>query len=167
MGNTTPREALLLQWAEVLDDPSLRDIPYKIELNERGRIELTPARTAHSRRQTRIAVAIQAALPDGEAIVECAVVTEIGVRVPDVVWASKAFLAKHGDASPLPQAPEICIEVRSPTNTDGELLGKIRAYLAAGAIEGWIVDEAGAVKIYSASGEVSASTFAIATDFKA
>lgn len=33
MGSITSREALTLKWEKVLRDPSLRDLPYKIEIN--------------------------------------------------------------------------------------------------------------------------------------
>jgi hypothetical protein len=31
-----------MQWAEVVEDPNLKDLPYKIELNEYGQIIMTP-----------------------------------------------------------------------------------------------------------------------------
>ena len=30
-----------MQWAEVLQDPSLQDLPYKIELNEWGQVVMS------------------------------------------------------------------------------------------------------------------------------
>jgi Uma2 family endonuclease len=35
----------------------------------------------------------------------------------------------HGSAEILPKAPEICVEVVSPSNTEAEISEKIRAYL--------------------------------------
>jgi hypothetical protein len=32
-----------MEWIEVLADPVLRDLPYKIELNEYGKIVMSPA----------------------------------------------------------------------------------------------------------------------------
>ena len=37
-----------MNWQEVCADPHLRDLPYKIELNERGQILMTPVRLYHS-----------------------------------------------------------------------------------------------------------------------
>ena len=37
MGNVSTPEALSLRWAEVINDPALRDLPYKIELNVYGK----------------------------------------------------------------------------------------------------------------------------------
>jgi hypothetical protein len=42
MGNVATPEKLVLRWAEVVRDPSLQDLPYKIELNARGKIEMSP-----------------------------------------------------------------------------------------------------------------------------
>ena len=32
-----------MQWQEVIAHPSLQDLPFKIELNEYGKIEMSPA----------------------------------------------------------------------------------------------------------------------------
>ena len=77
---------------------------------------------------------------------ECPVLTGIGVRVPDVVWASNEFRKRHKGCSPLPRAPEICVEVISPSNVDAEIVEKTAAYLAAGAEEVWLVAETGKVR---------------------
>ena len=55
-------------------------------------------------------------------------------------------------ATPLPNAPEICIEVLSPSNTSAEMAGKIEAYLEAGAREVWLVQETGELEIHTADG---------------
>ncbi len=41
-------------WSEVLADKSLQDLPYKIELNEWGKIEMSPATNVHSFYQVEI-----------------------------------------------------------------------------------------------------------------
>ncbi|KNZ33665.1 MAG: hypothetical protein AD742_05615 [Methylibium sp. NZG] len=149
-----------MRWAELCNDPLLRDLPGKVELNAYGTIELSPASTRHARLQAAIAQAFFQ-LPGGAAMTECAIVTQDGVRVPDVAWASPAFIARHGDSTPLPQAPEICVEVRSPSNTDEEMAMKTRAYLAAGAVEVWIVSEAGALQVFDADSEQPASRYGV------
>ena len=100
-------------------------------------------------------------LPKGSVLTQCPIATDVGVRVPDVAWGSNAFFARHGDTTPLPQAPEICVEVRSRSNSDEEMEAKRQAYLAAGAIEVWIVSEAGSVEIFDASGRCEASRFGV------
>ncbi len=43
MGNIDNREMLVARWAQLVDDASLRDLPYKVELNAEGTIEMSPA----------------------------------------------------------------------------------------------------------------------------
>ena len=37
-----------MQWQEVVNDPSLQDLPYNIEMNEYGKIIMSPASNKHS-----------------------------------------------------------------------------------------------------------------------
>ena len=159
MGQFTSHEALALRWAELCSDPLLRDLPGKIELNAYGVIEMSPASNRHALTQAEIGYALRDQLTAGRALVECSIATSDGVRVPDVAWASSEFLARHGDATPFPAAPEICVEVRSPSNTDEEMALKTRLYLEAGAVEVWIVSEAGAWKVFDANGERPANGY--------
>jgi Uma2 family endonuclease len=150
------------RWQQMLHDPMLADIPGKIELTEKGTIELSPPSTRHGILQAFVTGELRRLRPDGTTITECAVETEIGVRVPDVVWASAAFMSRHGIVSPLPRAPELCIEALSPSNTVPAMQQKIAAYLAAGAIEVWLVNEDGSVDMQTESGRVAASSLGIA-----
>ena len=43
-----------MQWQDVLADKSLQDLPYKIELNEKRNIEMSPAYLIHSLLQGEI-----------------------------------------------------------------------------------------------------------------
>jgi Uma2 family endonuclease len=63
----------------------------------------------------------------------------------------------HDEAAAAPIAPEICVEVRSPSNTDAEMDAKRALYFEAGAEEVWICDEDGAMRFYDADGEMDAS----------
>ena len=58
MGNVDKPHALTLRWAEVANDPSLQDLPYKIEINARGKVELSPASYRHGRLQGYIIAAL-------------------------------------------------------------------------------------------------------------
>lgn len=159
MGNLTSHEALALRWAELINDPTLRDLPYKIELNNFGKIEMSPANTRHGRLQARIAIDLSRQLSGGDVLTECPIATELGVSVPDVVWASNEFLNKHGETTPFSQAPEICVEIRSPSNLKDEMALKTRAYLGAGAREVWIVSQDGDLSVFDLSGQRSASAY--------
>ncbi len=161
MGHVTPHEALALRWVELCSDPLLRDLPGKIELNAYGVIEMSPASNRHGIKQAAIAHALTEQLRTGVAMVECSIATADGVRVPDVAWASAEFIARHGDATPFPSAPEICVEVRSPSNTEAEMAFKTRLFLAAGAVEVWIVADTGDWQIFDAQGQQAASRFGV------
>jgi len=161
MGHITSQESLVLRWAELCADPRWHDLAGKIELNGRGVIEMSPASNRHALRQARIAQVLGLQLPTGDALVECSVLTADGVRVPDVAWASAAFMARHGEITPFPAAPEICVEVRSPSNTDAEMEHKTALFLQAGATEVWIVSEDGDWQVFDAGGERQDSAYGV------
>ena len=159
MGLIAPRDILVMRWAELCADPRWHDLGGKLELNGRGVIEMSPASNRHGIRQMAIGQALATQLPAGTVIVECSILTTDGVRVPDVAWASAQFMSRHGDVTPFPQAPEICVEVRSPSNTDVEMAFKTQLFLDAGAVEVWIVAEDGHWQIFDARGQQSVSRF--------
>jgi len=67
----------------------------------------------------------------------------------------------HGVDTPLPCAPELCIEMLSPLNRRAQLLDKVTAYLAAGAREVWLVDEDGSLEILTAQGAQTRSSLGL------
>jgi len=150
------------RWLRMLDDPVLADVPGKLELTEKGTIELSLASTRHGILQAFVAGEMQRLRSDGTAMTECGIETDIGIRVPDVAWASSEFMRRHGTATPLPRAPELCVEVLSPTNSRPEIEQKTAAYLAAGAIEVWLVAEDGTVEMLDERGRVAKSCFGMA-----
>ena len=117
--------------------PYLKDLPFKIELNKWGKIEMSPASNRHGVLQMKIGSELERR-KNGTVIVECSVATTDGVRVADVAWISDARLAEFGDVTPYPRAPEICVEVMSPSNSWPEMEMKASLYLEAGAEEVWI-----------------------------
>lgn len=151
-----------MKWQDVLEHPSLRDLPFKIETNEWGQVVMSPATNKHGRLQMRVARLLEDLL-GGEALVECSVDTSRGVKVADVAWMSDAFAAKYGEQTPYPQAPEICVEVLSPSNTQAEMQEKITLYLAKGAREVWLCEDTGRMCFFSYEGEMERS--ALAPDF--
>ena len=141
-----------MQWSDVLAEPTLRDLPFKIELNAWGLIEMSPASTWHGRRQTRVIQYLTKKLASGEIITEPAIQTGIGVRVPDVGWGSSGFIKSQAEHSPLRLAPELCVEVLSDSNTDAEMAAKRAAYFAAGALEVWLVADDSSIVVYTNDG---------------
>lgn len=146
-----------MNWQEVCDDPILRDLPFKIELNEWGQIVMSPASSRHVLLQGLVHDALRRATAVGVILPECPVKTAKGVRAPDVVWASDSFVREHCDKSPLLKAPELCVEVVSPSNSLGEMEEKRELYFARGAQEVWLCDEQGGLTFYDCTGEIPAS----------
>jgi hypothetical protein len=99
-----------MDWNEIINNPSLRDLPFKIETNEWGQIVMSAATNKHGILQVKISHLIENLLTSGLAITECSVDTSKGVKVADVVWCSSDFLAKNGYETPYQESPEICIE---------------------------------------------------------
>ncbi|HEX7052955.1 MAG TPA: Uma2 family endonuclease [Burkholderiales bacterium] len=130
-------EELAMRYRDLCEDPRLVNVPGKIELDVWGRLVMTPASTCHGRLQGRICQKL--AVLGGEALIEPGIATPTGLFVPDVAWANAAFIAAHGGETPLTRAPELCIEVVSPSSSVKELRDKTAAYLAGGAEEAWIV----------------------------
>ena len=106
-----------MEWSEVIDNPLLQNLPFKIELNKFGKLLMSPASNSHGRFQGRIAGALWQRQPEGEVITECSIQTSEGVKVADVAWASAAFIAEFGYATPYLKAPELCVEIVSPSNS--------------------------------------------------
>lgn len=146
-----------MQWAEVIDNPYFKDLPFKIELNRFGQVLMSPASNRHGNLEYRVGRALERGCPEGEIIIECSIQTADGVKVADVAWASAAFMQQYGYSTPYPQAPEICVEIISPGNTDEEMRIKIDLYLAQGAQEVWLVDTEAKVRFFNTSGQQNTS----------
>ncbi len=152
---TSPPRPLI--WQDVLDDPSLQDLPYKIELNERGEIVMSPATNLHGLYQSEINILLRGFMPEGRCITECSVQTRKGVKVADVAWLSREFIAQHGFDTPYDHAPEVCVEIISPSNSKTSIREKIKLYLERGAFEVWTCDLEGNVRFYGGDGTLERS----------
>lgn len=153
-------EALGAMYREMCDDPLFANVPGKIELDRWGRMVMSPASNYHGALQGRLAQRL--AQLGGEVIVEASVLTPIGLLVADVAWASIEFVAAHRDQTPFETAPELCIEVTSPSNSRKELTEKVDALRAAGALEVWIVyPRAKRIEAFGREGLLPHSRFAL------
>ncbi len=148
-----------MTWEEVCADPLLQDLPYKIELNKWGNIEMSPAQNRHGKFQVRIGHLLQLHKPEGFTVSECAIQTTENVKVPDVAWTSY----ERFDAAATPDivytdtAPEICVEILSPSNMLEEQMHKGQLYLQAGAVEFWLCNELGDLRFFDATGPLAHS----------
>jgi Uma2 family endonuclease len=78
------------------------------------------------------------------------------VVAPDVLWASEGRIPEDG--THLVGAPELVVEVRSPSTWTHDTTTKFRQYESAGVVEIWLVDTAAnTVLVYrrSAPGQVT------------
>lgn len=126
-----------MTWADVMAHPQLQDLPFKIELNRWGRIEMSPASNPHGKVQMDVGAELRQRA-GGQAIAACSIQTADGVRVAGVARISDARLAEMGQVTPLPRAPEVCVEIMSPSNSWATMHIKAGLYLEAGADEVWI-----------------------------
>jgi Uma2 family endonuclease len=146
-----------MEWSDVIHNPLFENLPFKIELNRFGQILMTQLGNGHGNMVYHVAHALEQGCPQGEIIIECAMRTADGVKVADVAWASTSFIAEFGRVTPYPQAPEICIEILSPSSTPEEMRIKTDLYLARGAHEVWLVDTEANIRIFGYPGELPGS----------
>jgi Uma2 family endonuclease len=149
-----------MTWQEVINHPSLQDLPFKIELNARGVIEMSPATNWHGFYQTEIAILLSQQLTHGRCISEASIQTTDGVRVADVIWATREFIRQNHDQTPFLTAPQICIEIISPSNSKKEMQQKINLYLEAGASEVWLCNLEGELQFFNQKGQLEQSKLA-------
>ena len=149
-----------MKWQDVLEHPSLQDLPFKIEMNEWRQIVMSPASNKQGFYRVEVAFQLDQALPTGKLMMGCSIDTVKGVKVADVAWASDAFLERYSFETPYPRAPEICVEILSPSNTAAEMKEKIMLYLAKGAQEVWMCDLEGRLTFHGNEGELERSNLA-------
>jgi Uma2 family endonuclease len=153
-------DELAARYREMCEDVRFANIPGKVELDLWGRVLMTPASTYHGRVQGRLCQKLAGL--GGEALIETGIATHLGLFVPDIAWASTQFISAHGGETPLTRAPEVCIEVVSPSNSVKEMEEKRTAYLAAGAKEVWIVyPQSKRWESYGPQGPLARSAYAI------
>ncbi len=154
------QEGLAERYRGLCANPLLANLPGKIELDLWGRILMSPASNYHGVLQIRLGQRLEQL--GGQAIAEASVVTSIGLLVADVAWASAEFMSAHGAETPFTRSPELCIEIVSPSNSVKELDEKVAAYLAAGAIEAWIVyPQSRRFAFFAKSGKLERSGYAV------
>lgn len=149
-----------MNWQEVCDHPSLQNLPFKIELDERGKIIMSPVRVSHSAYQGEITYRLRSMLRMGKTLTECAIRTRKGTKVADVAWASRKRFEKIFHEAECSVAPEICIEVISPGNTEDEITEKKSLYFENGAEEVWVCGTDGNISFYIPGKEIPRSLLA-------
>ena len=147
-----------MTWEEILADKTLANLPYRIESDRWGNIVMSPPpRSRHGEYQFEIAHLLHTQLADGIVVTECPLRTSEGVKAMDVAWCSLLRRnSKQNDPVYL-IAPEICVEVESPSNSEAELAERRRLYFEKGADEVWICDLYGRMAFYDPTEEIARS----------
>lgn len=140
----------LRRWAELCADRELAKFEGRIETDRHGHIIMNPpAEAGHGESQSEIVYLLRTLLPRGRVITECPISTADGVKAADVAWASSERVKERGEQPCYIRAPEICVEVISPSNGKAEIQEKMTLCFDAGAKEVWICARAGAVSFFS------------------
>ena len=130
------------------------DLPFPWETNARGQIIMTPVNYGHSSHVGDLIQLFARIAPEWKTGSELGIVTSDGVKAPDVTLASRDYHARHkADTGYVTEAPEICIEVMSPSNSWQEMLDKMPLYFEAGSLEVWIVDTEGKIFFFAPANE--------------
>lgn len=139
----------LAVWEKLVADESLAGVPYRIETNRLGQIIATPPPSPErGEGQVDIAVLLTRLLPHGRVITECPISTSDGVKATDVVWISKERRRAQRGQVCLTHAPEICVEIISPSNSRREIREKRALYFEAGAEEVWVCLQDGLMEFF-------------------
>ena len=156
----------LERWDALLVDPAISEHLGRFETDAHGHVIMTPPPSfEHGGFQFEIGKSIERYFETGRVSMETPISTTEGVKMADATWASEAFLARlPSKCTCLPSAPEICIEVVSPSNTRAEMVEKRRLYFEAGAKEFWLCKD-GAMSFYLADAEPPAERSSLCPEF--
>ncbi len=146
-----------MNWQEVIENRQLRNLPFKIELNEEGEIIMNPVKIRHSFFQSQIVTLMQKFRDDGFSLTECAIKTGKGTKCADVAWASREVFLEIFSQTEADIAPEVCVEVLSISNSDFEIREKRKLYFERGANEVWTCDEYGKMRFFDSNGKIEKS----------
>jgi Uma2 family endonuclease len=153
-------ERNLARWRELCADPELAKFTGRIETDRFGRVIMSPPPALrHTLHVGKIINRLNTFLPDGLALSETPVSTADGVKVTDAAWISAEYVEELSGDPPhaLVRAPEICVEVVSPSNSEAEIAEKRALYFEAGALEVWLCEPDGQMRFYC-GGELSESS---------
>ncbi len=115
---------------------------FRYELHHGELVEVTFPKMKHARVQQRLLVLLQKAAGAGVTTLELGFVTpsELDYRRADVAFVSQERWTAMMDDDFFRGAPDVVIEVLSPSNTASEMRDKRKLCLTNGAVEFWVVD---------------------------
>ena len=147
------------RWTEIMSESFVDGSISKIETDREGNAIMSPsAGKDHGDRQAEIVYQLKLLLPVGGVLTECGVSTQEGNKTPDISWISVHHPQfRQPDVKVLNPAPEICVEVLSPSNSAEDIELKKRLYFDEAAQEVWICNLEGKMKFFSPAAELEAS----------
>ena len=124
-------------------------------------VTVPPPNFVHGTVQSNVSFALTAfarQTKGGRVTVESGVVTDTGpdtVRGPDVAyWSFERLPADQVPVVYANVAPDLCVEVKSPSNTPARTTKKVGEYFGCGARMVWVVDpEERTVTVYRKAGD--------------
>jgi hypothetical protein len=85
----------IARWQELVDDPELARLPYRIETDRFGRTIMSPPPAySHASYIGKIIKLLNRLLPDGQAMAETPVLTADGIKMPVATWISAVYFGE-------------------------------------------------------------------------
>jgi Uma2 family endonuclease len=153
------RHELAERWDQIVEQFEQVDLNgWLVETNQYGEILMSPPpEGVHQARGVIIVQLLDSYFPGYQVLYEKPVVTDLGVKNPDVVLIVPDQIEQAQGAQALSSAPPICVEILSPSNTEPEIAQKRDAYLRAGAQEVWVCDRDNRITFFNGAGELERS----------
>lgn len=147
-----------MTWAEICEDKFLATLPYRIESDRWGNIVMSPPpRSRHGEYQGEITVLFRQLMTNGRSLTECPIQTSEGVKAVDVAWVSHERRGSKPNDPVYLIAPEICVEILSPSNTQEEMMERKALCFEKGALEFWLCGLEGQMTFFDPASEISRS----------
>jgi Uma2 family endonuclease len=135
------------------------EVPW--ETNAQGQIIVNPPiGLQHAKFADRLIALIKSHLPGWHVWPEVGIHTSDGVKAPDLAVAPPDFVETTDAHGFLLRAPDLCVEIMSPSNTWEEMCHKARLYSSAGAKEVWVCDGRGELHFFDGAGPRERSVIA-------
>ena len=143
-----------MNWQEVCEHPSLKDLPFKVETNEYGQIVMIPVNNLRGILRSEISYKLKLSFSTGHVLSSAAIRTSKGTKVADVAWISfeRWEQVKHEADAAL--SPEICVDVILAHYSERDVMQRKVLYFEAGAEEVWLCSENGEMRFFNAEHEL-------------
>lgn len=110
-------------------------------------VMMTPAGFNHGRVASKLALLVGRFVSDHDLGITLAAETGFliskdpdTVRAPDLAFLGKERLNEAPESGFFPGAPDLAVEVVSPSDRSADVQDKVQGWLAAGAVQVWVVD---------------------------